>query len=226
MCRQLIAAEAVRIGKLLLGGDYKQIVWYHVGCVLNNKNYKDLNPEEFKGFEKIKPEDKVRLKAEFKAVKEAKPSKKKKTVDDSDGEDPGPTKQRKPASEDDCEMLPSEERSDPNSRPTRRRPGMTPEQFQRFLCLYDIYETKTPDELRTELRNNQQKTTGSKKQLVERCAEGKVMGAMPLCAQCGKGYPVPDEKRKGFVCKGYREHGQWSRCGHFAKDLQRADWQD
>ena len=211
----------------MVGGDHKQLIWYHVGCVLNNKSYKDLNPEEFKGFEQLKDDDRKSLKAEFAEVKAAKPTRKKRQSEECESEVSVQKKPQTSPHSDDCEVVTAEETPAKDPRPVRRKPGMSQEQFQTYLSLLEEYSTKSPDELRTELRNNHQKTLGGKKALVERCAEGKLLGALPVCKQCGKGYPELEPKGKGYVCKGYREHGEWFSCGSFTKmdDLDRSEWQ-
>lgn len=62
-----------------------------------------------------------------------------------------------------------------------------------------LLSNKIP-ELKEMLRKNQQKVTGTKPELVDRVAEGMVLGAIPQCNSCGGGRLRFDGS--GYTCPG------------------------
>ena len=116
---------------------------------------------------------------------------------------------------------------DPEAGYTKKK-GLSPAQNEQFLALCQEFDHKKGEELRDLLRQNHEKVSGNKKTLVERCAEGKLLGVLPLCRTCNRGHMHLDWKRRMYVCEGYMDHGRREVCeGAMDKDeVQRKDWVD
>ena len=70
----------------------------------------------------------------------------------------------------------------------------------------DELQSKTIDQLKKELKVNDQPMSGTKPELVSKVADGKVLGQIPKCLTCGGGklrfnhdngtYKCPGKKKK------------------------------
>jgi hypothetical protein len=54
--------------------------------------------------------------------------------------------------------------------------------------------------------------TGTKKELIERIADGKVLGSIPLCPSCGGGRPRFDSGKGTYLCPGFMEDDKFVNC--------------
>ncbi|OMJ87698.1 hypothetical protein SteCoe_10542 [Stentor coeruleus] len=106
--------------------------------------------------------------------------------------------------------------------------GYTPDQYKKFVELKEKLDEKTNNDLKEICRNNGQKVTGTKSELVERIADGKILGAIPKCPSCGGGRPKWDAKTATYKCPGYMEDSDFINCNKkfIASDIQRSPWQD
>jgi predicted RNA-binding Zn-ribbon protein involved in translation (DUF1610 family) len=59
--------------------------------------------------------------------------------------------------------------------------------------------------------NNQPKT-GNKTELIERCADGKLLGSIPRCPECGGGRLRFDKVTGDYKCPGYMEDVAFRSC--------------
>lgn len=106
--------------------------------------------------------------------------------------------------------------------------GYTTDQYQKFLDLKKSLGEKTNNELKEMCRKNAQKVTGTKDELVERIADGKVLGAIPKCQSCGGGRPKWNAKSGTYRCPGYMEDSDFINCNKSfsVSDITRSPWQD
>lgn len=86
------------------------------------------------------------------------------------------------------------------------------------------YESKKIDELKDVLRRNDQLLGGTKGELVHRCAEGEVLGALPRCPVCGAGKLKFDAKSGMFKCPGYMDDDEFKPCFFKSGDVDRVAW--
>ena len=61
----------------------------------------------------------------------------------------------------------------------------------------------TTEQLKAELRENAQSQTGDKGVLMEKVAEGRVLGALPKCPACKIGFLTFRRSDGAAFCKGY-----------------------
>lgn len=106
--------------------------------------------------------------------------------------------------------------------------GYTTDQYNKYVEYKNKLSEKNNNELKEICRKNGQKVTGTKDELVERIADGKVLGAIPKCQSCGGGRPKWDAKSGTYRCPGYMEDSDFVRCNKLftASDITRSDWQD
>jgi len=89
----------------------------------------------------------------------------------------------------------------------------------------------TNDDLKKELRLNDQKVSGAKKELVDRVVDGRLYGALPQCGDCGGGklrvkYASKfGHKGQGqFSCPGYFDDTKPVRCSFKSDHVARIPW--
>lgn len=80
---------------------------------------------------------------------------------------------------------------------------------------------------------NGQRKAGAKAELVERCADGKLYGALPRCTACGGGQlRVRYAAKFGhggqgtFSCPGFYDDDAFQRCAFSATSAERAAWRE
>lgn len=96
----------------------------------------------------------------------------------------------------------------------------------KLLQLKEDLSDKTVDQLKAMSRLNDQKITGSKKELIDRIADGIVLGAIPKCLKCGGGRPRFDANKGTYKCPGYMEDEDYVNCNKTftMADLPRTPW--
>ena len=77
--------------------------------------------------------------------------------------------------------------------------------------------------LKSELRSNDQKVTGTRAELAARVAEGRTLGKIPRCEICGLGRPVFNTDTGLYSCKGGFDDTDWRPCS-FLGMLERTQW--
>jgi hypothetical protein len=87
--------------------------------------------------------------------------------------------------------------------------------------------SKNIKELKEILKKNNQVMTGIKGDLVERCAQGKVLGAVPNCPKCIAGKLRFNIKTGAYVCPGYMNDTDFVHCNFKATEgINRNTWVD
>eukprot|EP00811_Abedinium_folium_P037031 NODE_9684_length_1406_cov_4.647381.p2 GENE.NODE_9684_length_1406_cov_4.647381~~NODE_9684_length_1406_cov_4.647381.p2 ORF type:complete len:402 (+),score=111.75 NODE_9684_length_1406_cov_4.647381:95-1207(+) len=77
--------------------------------------------------------------------------------------------------------------------------------------------------LKALLRTHDMSTTGTKAELVARCADGKAFGALPRCPQCSGGR-IRFEAGI-YRCPGYMDDDDFNPCNFKASTIERLPWQ-
>jgi hypothetical protein len=91
----------------------------------------------------------------------------------------------------------------------------------------ELFERKTIAELKSILKQNNQVSSGTKVDLVQRCAQGKLWGALPNCPECFGGKLRFDLKSGEYKCPGYMNDTDFVFCKYRATDgIVRNPWQD
>ena len=106
--------------------------------------------------------------------------------------------------------------------------GYTQAQYAEFMRLCDYYAQQTVDDLRAVCKRNGMILKGTKKDLVLRCADGKLLGAPPHCPNCNQGHMRFDPKYRYFYCPGYLSVHGMMMCAMKVRpqDLVRTAWID
>jgi len=103
--------------------------------------------------------------------------------------------------------------------------GYTPEQLKKFRSLQEKYlEDFAVDDLKSLLQKNQQRTTGNKGELAERCADGELLGALPKCNKCGGGFIRFNAETGEYKCPGYMDDDSFKFCTYRSYSVERGDW--
>lgn len=111
------------------------------------------------------------------------------------------------------------------AKPTMK--GYTDEQFQQFKKLVKENDAKySVNELKSILQKNDQKTSGNKRELLERVADGELLGRIPRCMACFGGRLQFDSKKGVYKCPGYFEDATFIRCkaAYDSSFIQRDQW--
>jgi len=103
--------------------------------------------------------------------------------------------------------------------------GYTSDEYKKLLKLRPELDQLAATKLKEECRLNDQKVTGTKKELIERVADGRIKGAIPKCENCGGGRPRFDPKTGNYKCPGYMEDDDFVNCNKVYKSLERTKWQ-
>lgn len=96
-----------------------------------------------------------------------------------------------------------------------------------FVQLCNEYEGKfTLKDLKEILKLNDQSSSGNKPELVERVADGQVLGKIPRCPVCFGGKPRFNYEKGDYVCGGFRNDDEYNFCNKkfIFKDLLREPW--
>lgn len=111
---------------------------------------------------------------------------------------------------------------------TAEEMGYTRSQYQEFMRLCDYFSGRTMEELRDACKRNAQIIKGTKRDLVLRCADGKLLGALPHCPNCGQGHMRFDAKYRLYYCPGYLSAHGMEMCAMKIRpqDLSRVPWRD
>ncbi|CBZ49549.1 putative poly(ADP)-ribose polymerase domain-containing protein [Neospora caninum Liverpool] len=102
---------------------------------------------------------------------------------------------------------------------------LSPEQRDAIAVAAEAASQETVARLKEILRRNNQKISGTKDDLVQRAAEGEVMGAIPKCPECSEGFLRFDHNSGVYSCPGFMDsEGDYHRCTFKSKDIVRLPW--
>lgn len=71
---------------------------------------------------------------------------------------------------------------------------------------------KSADDLKLLLAANVQSRTGNKIELAEKCADGKLLGKIPMCSSCGGGKLRFNRNNGLYTCPGYMDDDEFRNC--------------
>jgi len=95
------------------------------------------------------------------------------------------------------------------------------------------YSKLSVPQLKELLALNKQLKGGIKQELVDRCVDGKMYGALPRCPECGGGLlRVVYTQKYGhggqgtFSCPGFFDDDVFKRCPHTSNTADRLPWHE
>lgn len=99
------------------------------------------------------------------------------------------------------------------------------DQFEKMQKQELELSKSTGAQLSAELEKNNQPKTGKKDELVQRVAEGRVLGRLPVCPKCEKGRLRWSRIGGMHTCPGFvDEEGNPRRCSFKAAEVERLPW--
>lgn len=191
---------------------------------VNKKKTKDKAKKEKQNTEKIKKEVKSSKKLKNEEKKEKKKTNNSKVVKNT-------KKEKNPKNE---KKKSTKQKKDTKKSSTKRQKKKTVAK-KKFLSndqtielkrLTDLYSAQSMNDLKSLLKKNNQKISGNKGELVERCAQGKLLGAVPNCPQCSGGKLRFNINTGDYFCPGYVEDTTLIVCNFMSKDVKRNEWID
>jgi len=204
-CKCAIDKDSLRIGKALNVPDMEVTNWYHQECAKKGKL--PNKPSAYKGFKELDKKEQAAFKAALEGEEqEVVPVAGTKRT--RGGKAPAPAKKAKAV-------------------PGSNWKGYTPAEYKRFQELKEELAANSSEELKALCRKNEQKVTGTKDELIERVADGSLLGAVPKCGACGGGRLRFDPRAGKYTCPGYMEDEDFIRCNKtFGMDeVARTPWQ-
>jgi len=235
VCKGKIEKDFIRIGTEVAGlGDYNMMSWRHLECQKRPKPSKGLDSlDELAGLTALSAADQAKVEAWFlsRAPEAASKSSGKKRAA---GEDGGagaisgdPKKMKIGELKEACAAAGLAATGKKDALVKQLEPVIERRKVE------EAYAALSGDKLKAMLELNAQKKSGTKDELIERCVDGKLYGALPRCLDCGGGilrvsYPSKyGHGGKGrYSCPGYYEDEGYIRCGFSATDVERAEWQE
>ena len=101
---------------------------------------------------------------------------------------------------------------------------LTKEQMTLLSDYKDQFSQKSIGDLKDILKTNNQKISGNKSELVERCADGKLLGAIPRCSVCSGGKLRFHALTGEYFCPGFMEDTTMINCSFKSKEVVRNAW--
>jgi hypothetical protein len=198
------------------------------------KSYKESDDESEDQVDDSESEDEGLAKKSKKIKKTAKKDTKKK---DDKKKKPAPKKGKKKkdeSDEEDDDAEDEEEDDNPLMKKGKKggdagkQKGYTADQFEKYQELLEKLNKHTANELKEMLKKNDQSMTGAKDDLIQRVADGKVLGKIPRCPKCSGGRPKFDYKTGMYKCPGFRDDEEFRFCNkkYSMEELPREDWTD
>lgn len=202
--------------------------WHHLECFPRMKGVSRIadslppKPDAVEGFDKVKPADRKKLRRLWTAMKGTSGSKagaasggKRRAGQEAEG---GGKRARRGGS--------VKQESTEADEFTSPRGVLTPEQHKNIQAEERRLASAPGARLSSELLLNKQVRTGPKDQLVSRVAEGRVLGALPICPRCKTQQIHWSRQSEWYSCPGYfdKEKKTMRRCNFRTKELKREKW--
>lgn len=204
-CKALLAEGSLRIGQSRDIGDFSQTSWFHLSCLPTSNAFRSLSAATIPGFKELKKKDQTAVR---KLLVELCEEAEEQLADKS-----GPAKRSK-------------------SKGRQRKAGegwkgYTTKQMEEFREMKKQLAGVTMEELKSMCRKNDQKVTGNKGELVERVADGRVLGRIPKCSSCGGGHLRFNAKSGFYTCPGYMEDSDFVHCNKSfsVSEVARLPWE-
>jgi len=248
-CKFSIDKGLPRIGKefSMPGRDFRSTYWWHVDCTPVPR--KGLPEADIEGFEDLKEVDKQTIRNHLSGPKKTKRKSTATTKSDSGratkklcrlppGWDSYKSKDLKnlcaernlPVSGKKDELISRLEEW--QERAKNMDPALEKKERKQYAEYEKEFSAMTVSEMKKLLKINGQKMSGKKAELIERCADAKLYGALPKCEECGGGrlqviydFPFGHKGQGKWLCKGYYDDGEYSPCFFRSRDPQeRPKW--
>ena len=202
-CKGKIDNGALRIGLERDLGDYSQTSWYHPTCLPASNALKTLAVRKLPGFKELQKKDQGVMKKLIAELGE-----------ETENQDTQPAKRSK------------SRKGKKTTQPFWK--GYTVAQHTEFKSLLDSLAALSTEELKQICRKNEQKTTGTKAELIERVADGKLLGRIPKCGACGGGRLRFNAKSGMYACPGYMEDDTFVHCSKTfeMEEITRQPWSE
>jgi len=233
VCKAKIDLHAVRMGTSSPGpGDYLMTSWRHLECQKKPKALSSLT--EVSGLDALQPDDKAKVEAWFAAA--AAPAGK------SAG---GKRKAEGDASTDaaiDLSNLKKMKSAELKAALEAYGMPTTGKKKEQVTALEEVrsrqeaeasYAAKSIAELKDTCALNGQLKGGNKQELVDRCVDGLLYGALPKCTLCGGGLlrvVYPSKYGHGgqgrFSCPGFYDDDTFKRCSFTSNSVERDAWKE
>lgn len=220
-CKDVIEAKDMRIGKTAMVDGREQLQWYHTKCAVVLKELRDAKMADIPGYTDMASKNKKILISTFSQPDIVS------QPDKSPAKAPSKNDSVSPAKS--SAKSPSKQKPEP--KPVKKVPASsayTAQQLVQLKDLKDSLEIMSILELKEICKKNGQKVTGTKKELSERIADGKVLGAIPLCPSCGGGRPRFNPAKGTYLCPGFMEDDKFVNCNkQFSmNEIIRNPWTD
>ena len=121
-------------------------------------------------------------------------------------------------------MLKSAKSGNAKGKEERGKP-LTKAQAQSVRKAAEKFTSLSLDSLKALLKSNRQVVSGAKTELVQRCAEGSVLGALPSCPLCSGGKLRFNSKTGIYLCPGYMDDDVFKPCYYNSTTVTRNQWQ-
>ena len=202
-CKGKIDSGAVRIGLERDLGDHSQTAWHHPTCLPASNALRTLALRKIPGFKGLMRKDQGVVR---KLIAEL--------VEEQEGTSTQPAKRSKS--------------SKGKKAPEFSWKGYTSAQHSEFKSLLSTLASLSNEELKQICRKNEQKTTGTKAELIARVADGQVLGRIPKCGACGGGRLRFNAKGGTYACPGYMEDDTFVHCSKVfgMEEIARAPWSE
>lgn len=243
VCKCKIEKDALRIGTIAPGpGDFDMCSWRHLACQKMPKGLTSVS--ELSGLLALTAEDRAKVEtwfAEGGAAAAKKSAGTKRRVDDANADGSAGASSSSDAAAvvgDPKKMKIGELKAAcaAHGLSTTGKKGELAESLEEVAkrqALEAKYEKMSGVALKEMLALNVQIKSGTKSDLVERCVDGALYGALPRCPLCGGGtLRVHYASRFGhggkgtFGCPGYYDDDQFVRCKFSGSDVARLAWKE
>jgi len=104
---------------------------------------------------------------------------------------------------------------------------LTEEQKIKYNTILKEYSFLSNEDLKELLTKNRQVKSGTRDELLSRCVEGKLLGALTNCPKCKKERLTFKIKTGLYLCKGFvGGKGLFVECGYKSDLAKRLPWRD
>jgi len=104
--------------------------------------------------------------------------------------------------------------------------SLNEEQQEKLDAYKEILDKKNVVQLKEILKMNDQIQSGKKSELINRVAEGKILGAIPRCPTCSDAFLSFNPATGIYACKGSYSDGAVKKCSFKSSDVVRRPWKE
>ncbi|CAD8062313.1 unnamed protein product [Paramecium primaurelia] len=122
-------------------------------------------------------------------------------------------------------LKPVTQKADATPKVPAKYAAYTLDQYQAYQKAIKEWSAKTNQQIKDNLRKNLQSMTGNKDELLNKIADGIVLGSIPRCPHCFGGRPKFNQATGTYFCVGYRDDTDFKFCNKAILNLDRTPWQ-